>query len=59
MLKRCLTILVLICGCLLYAPTAKACEESPLPHWMDYQAFLSEYRAAIAEGRDTIGATGH
>lgn len=55
MLKRCLTILVLIWGCLLYVPTARACEESPLPHWMDYQAFLSEYRAAIAEGRDTIG----
>lgn len=55
MLKRCLTILVLIWGCLLYAPTARACEESPLPYWMDYQAFLSEYRAAIAEGRDTIG----
>ena len=59
MLKRCLTILVLIWGCLLSAPTARACEESPLPHWMAYQAFLSEYRAAIAEGRDTIGATGH
>lgn len=55
MLKRCLTILVLIWGYLLYVPTARACEESPLPYWMDYQAFLSEYRAAIAEGRDTIG----
>lgn len=55
MLKRCLTILVLIWGCLLYVPTARACEESPLPYLMDYQAFLSEYRAAIAEGRDTIG----
>ena len=54
MLKRFLMML-LICGCLLYAPTARACEESPLPYWMDYQAFLSEYRSAIVEDRDTIG----
>lgn len=55
MLKRFLMML-LICGCLLYAPTARACEESPLPYWMDYQAFLSEYRSAIVEDRDTIGS---
>ena len=54
MLKRFLMML-LICGYLLYAPTARACEESPLPYWMDYQAFLSEYRSAIVEDRDTIG----
>ncbi len=54
MWKRCLLLMLFVWGCLLYAPTAMACEEGTPAYLADYQAFLREYGEALVENRDTI-----
>lgn len=54
MWKRCLLLMLFVWGCLLYAPTAMACEEGTPAYLADYQAFLREYGEALVEDRDTI-----